>query len=359
MWAMAMKELRQMRRDRRTLAMMILLPVLLLVVFGYAASFDVERVRTVVVGPLAQQVAGRLPARLEVVETRADLGREGAVEALRDGEAVVAVVTSTDGGASILVDGADLFSARSVVTELRGRPELPAPEVLFNPGLDTSTIMVPGLMGVVLVFVGTIATALGVVRERQSGTLEQLAVMPFRPRDVLLGKLLPYLGVAAVDLVVIVAAGMLLFDVPFVGSPLVFALGAVAFLFVTVGAGVLISTVSETQGQAIQLAMMIMLPQILLSGLIFPLQAMAAGVRWIGYLLPLTYFIQVARGVMVKGTPIDALLLPLGMLAVLGLAVLGLSIARFRRDLAPTGRGRHGADAGDVDQDQAARAGAR
>jgi len=338
MWAMAMKELRQMRRDRRTLAMMILLPVLLLVVFGYAASFDVDRVRTVVVGPLAQEVAGRLPDRLEVVETRADLGREGAVEALRDGEAVVAVVTGPDGGASILVDGADLFSARSVVTELRGRPELPAPEILFNPGLDTSTIMVPGLMGVVLVFVGTIATALGVVRERQSGTLEQLAVMPFRPRDVLLGKLLPYLGVAAVDLVVIVAAGMLLFDVPFVGSPLVFALGAVAFLFVTVGAGVLISTVSETQGQAIQLAMMTMLPQILLSGLIFPLQAMAAGVRWIGYLLPLTYFVQVARGVMVKGTPFDALLLPLGMLAAMGLVVLGLSIARFRRDLAPAGR---------------------
>ena len=338
MWAMAMKELRQMRRDRRTLAMMILMPVLLLVVFGYAASFDVDRVRTMVVGPLAQEVAGRLPERLEVVETRADLGREDAVEALRDGDSTVAIVTTAGGDAGILVDGADLFSARSVVAELRGHPELPAPEVLFNPTLDTSTIMVPGLMGVVLVFVGTIATALGVVRERQSGTLEQLAVMPFRPRDVLLGKLLPYLGVAAVDLVVIVAAGMLLFDVPFVGSPLVFALGAVAFLFVTVGAGVLISTVSETQGQAIQLAMMTMLPQILLSGLIFPLHAMAAGVRWIGYLLPLTYFIQVARGVMVKGTPFDALLLPLGMLAVLGLAVLGLSIARFRRDLAPAGR---------------------
>jgi ABC-2 type transport system permease protein len=340
MWAMAMKELRQMRRDRRTLAMMILLPVLLLVVFGYAASFDVDRVRTVVVGPLAEEVAGRLPERLEVVDTRADLGREGAVEALRDGDAVVGIVTGAGGVTGILVDGADLFSARSVVTELRGHPELPAPEVLFNPTLDTSTIMVPGLMGVVLVFVGTIATALGVVRERQSGTLEQLAVMPFRPRDVLLGKLLPYLGVAAVDLVVIVAAGMLLFDVPFVGSPLVFALGALAFLFVTVGAGVLISTVSETQGQAIQLAMMTMLPQILLSGLIFPLQAMAAGVRWIGYLLPLTYFVQVARGVMVKGTPLDALLLPLGMLVVLGLAVLGLSVARFRRDLAPAGRHR-------------------
>ena len=337
MWAMAMKELRQMRRDRRTLAMMILMPVLLLVVFGSAASFDVDRVRTVVVGPAAHAVADRLPDQLEVVEVRADLGRQAAVEALRDGDAVVGVVTGAGQQAQVLVDGADLFSARSVVTVLRGRPELPDPEVLFNPGLETSTIMVPGLMGVVLVFVGTVATALGVVRERQNGTLEQLAVMPFRPRDVLLGKLLPYLGVAAVDLTVLIGAGLLLFDVPFVGSPLVFALGALLFLFVTVGAGVLISTVSETQGQAIQLAFMTMLPQILLSGLIFPLQAMAAGVRWIGYVLPLTYFIRVSRGVMVKGTPLDALLLPLGMLAVLGLAVLGLSIARFRRDLAPAG----------------------
>jgi ABC-2 type transport system permease protein len=360
MWAMAMKEFRQMRRDRRTLAMMILLPVLLLVVFGYAASFDVDRVRTVVVGPQAEQVAAALPARLEVVRVAPAEGRRDAAEALRDAEAAVAVVTG-EGQPQVLVDGADLFSARSVVTELRGRPGLPAPEVLFNPGLKTSAIMVPGLMGVVLVFVGTIATALGVVRERQSGTLEQLAVMPFRARDVLFGKLLPYLGVAVVDLAVIVAVGVLLFDVPFNGSPLVFALGALLFLFVTVGVGVLISTVSETQGQAIQLAIMTMLPQVLLSGLIFPLQAMAAGVRWIGYLLPLTYFVQVARGVMVRGAPFGALVLPLAMLAVLGAVVFGLSVARFRRDLAPSGR-RHERDAaGDAGQDETApaRAGAR
>jgi ABC-2 type transport system permease protein len=360
MWAMAMKEFRQMRRDRRTLAMMILLPVLLLVVFGYAASFDVDRVKTVVVGPQAEQAAAALPDRLDVIRTAPGEGRRDAVEALRDAEAAVAIVTG-DGQPQVLVDGADLFSARSVVTELRGRPELPAPEVLFNPGLETSAIMVPGLMGVVLVFVGTIATALGVVRERQSGTLEQLAVMPFRARDVLVGKLLPYLGVAVVDLAVSEAVGVLLFNVPFAGSPLVFAHGAVLFLFVTVGIGVLISTVSETQGQAIQLAIMTMLPQILLSGLIFPLQAMAAGVRWIGYLLPLTYFVQVARGVMVRGAPFEALVFPLAMLAVLGAVVFGLSVARFRRDLAPAGRRHDPGQAGDAGQDETApaRAGAR
>ena len=137
---------------------------------------------------------------------------------------------------------------------------LPAPEILFNPDLKTSVIMVPGLCGIILVFVGTVATALGVVRERQAGTLEQLAVMPFRPADVFVGKIGPYLLIAAIDMVVIVLVGILLFGVPFAGSIATFALGAALFLFVTLGIGVLVSTVSQTQGQAIQLAMMTMLP---------------------------------------------------------------------------------------------------
>ncbi len=224
--------------------------------------------------------------------------------------------------------------------------------MLFNPDLRTAVIMIPGLCGVILVFVGTIATALGVVRERQAGTMEQLAVMPFRPRDVFLGKIAPYLLVAAVDMVVIVAAGMLLFNVPFRGSVLTFALGSVLFLFVTLGIGVLISSVSQTQGQAIQLAILTLLPQILLSGLFFPLYAMPWGVRWIGYCLPLTYFIQIARGVMVRGAPIGALWLPMLVLAGMAIVVFTLSTLRFRRDLAPAGdrpgRSMSGAGPGDA-----------
>jgi ABC-2 type transport system permease protein len=209
--------------------------------------------------------------------------------------------------------------------------------VLFNPTLKTSAMMVPALIGLILVFIGTVATSLGVVRERQSGTLEQLAVMPFRPRDVFVGKILPYFAVAAIDLVVIAAVGIVLFDVPFRGSPWVLALAAVEFLFVTLGIGVLVSTVSQNQGQAIQLAMMTMLPQVMLSGMIFPLRSMPAGVRWIGYCLPLTYFIQVSRGVMLRGASLGSLALPLVILGVLGLLVFTLSVARFRRDLAPAG----------------------
>jgi len=344
MWAMVQKEFRQLRRDRRTVAMMIVMPLLLLVVFGYAASFDVTEIKTVVVGPDAPAAAERLRAPFAVDRVEPTETREDAVATLRDGRAQVAIVTGAD-QPQALIDGADLFAARAAVTALgqaAGQSGLMAakPEVLFNPGLETSVIMVPALVGVILVFVGTVATSLGVVRERQAGTLEQLAVMPFRPADVFVGKILPYFLVAAVDLTVITVVGNTLFDVPFRGSVLTLALGATLFLFVTLGLGVLISTVSQNQGQAIQLAFMTVLPQILLSGMLFPLQSMAAGVRWIGYLLPLTYFIQLSRGVMVRGTPIEALVLPLTMLAVLGLAVFGLSVVRFRRDLAPSGRAR-------------------
>ena len=343
MWAMVQKEFRQLRRDPRTVAMMVVLPLVLLVVFGYAASFDVTRIKTVVVGPGAA-AADRLHHPFVVDRVEPASTRQDAVGTLRDGRAQVAIVTGA-GQPQALIDGADLFAARAAVAALRqaagpAGQAAPEPQVLFNPDLKTSVIMVPALIGVILVFVGTVATSLGVVRERQAGTLEQLAVMPFRPVDVFVGKILPYFMIAAVDLTAITVLGVTLFNVPFRGSALTLALGATLFLFVTLGLGVLISTVSQNQGQAIQLAIMTLLPQILLSGMLFPLQSMAAGVRWIGYVLPLTYFIQLARGVMVRGAPIGALALPLGMLAVLGLAVFGLSVVRFRRDLAPSGRAR-------------------
>lgn len=354
MRAIAVKEFRELRRDRRTLAMLFLLPFLFLVVFGYAASFDIRDVPTVIVGPGAEAVATALPPTFDVVATDFGGDRAAAQDELRRGEAVIAVVTpGTSGGATtVLIDGTELFAAQAA---LRGLAELRAAgatggagrlplggvaspirvSVLYNPGLRTAVIMIPGLCGIVLVFVGTVATALGVVRERQSGTMEQLAVMPFRPRDVFLGKIAPYLLIATLDMVIVVVAGMLLFDVPFRGSVATFALGALLFLFVTLGTGVLISSVSQTQGQALQLAVFTMVPQFLLSGLFFPLYSMPWGVRWIGYILPLTWFIKVARGVMVRGAPIGALWLPLVILAAMAVVVFTASTLRFRRDLAP------------------------
>jgi len=344
MWAMIVKEFRQLRRDRRTLAMMIVMPVVLLIVFGYAASFDVTTIPAVVAGPQASQAAGRLTAPFELVNTQPSQGRAWAQQQLRDGHAAVAVVTGA-GRPAVLIDGSQLFTARAALAALaaaaQARPPsraafaAPAVTVLYNPGLGTSDIMIPGLAGVVLVFVGTIITSLGVVRERQSGTLEQLAVMPLKPRDVFLGKIVPYFVVAALDLAIVVGVGVSLFGVPFRGSLAVFALGALLFLFVTLGIGVLISSVSENQGQAIQLSFMVTLPQVLLSGLIFPLSSIAAGVRWISYLLPLTYFNEISRGVMLRAEPIGALWQPFVFLALLGAIVFTLASLRFRAFLAP------------------------
>jgi ABC-2 type transport system permease protein len=343
MRAMVVKEFRQVRRDRRTLGLMVAVPVLLLVVFGYAARFDVTEVRTLVVGPGAEDAVEQLPEVFEVTETRPDQGRREAVDALRRSDVEAAVVAEST--PELLVDGAELFSAQTALRALaEARPAVPADvaaprvEILFNPDLRTSAVMVPAIAGMILLFIGTVITSLGVVRERQAGTLEQLAVMPLRPRDVFLGKVAPYFLVASVDLAAVVAIGVWLFDVPFRGSVALLALGAVLFLFVTLGLGVLVSSVSQNQGQAIQLAMMLLLPQILLSGMIFPLGSMAGGVRWIAYGLPLTYFVQLARGVMLRAAPIEALWFPLVMLAVLGVVVFGLAVARFRRELSPPRR---------------------
>lgn len=336
MLAMIVKEFRQLRRDRRTLAMMIVLPVLLLVVLGYAASFDVSSIPVAAAGPHA---AANLRGPFTVVATNPDPDVGWARNQLRDGRAGVAVVAGRGAKPEVLVDGTQLFTAQAAERAFAGvrvKPTAdPTVEVLYNPLLKTSFVMIPGLAGVILVFVGTVVTSLGVVRERQAGTLEQLAVMPLRPADVYLGKIAPYFGVAVADLAIVLAVGVTVFGVPFRGSPAVFGLGALLFVFVTLGLGVLISSVSQTQGQAIQLAIMTLLPQVLLSGLIFPLSSIVAGVRWIAYLLPLTYFTEISRGVMLRAEPIAALWQPFVYLTLLGVAITGLATLRFRAFLSP------------------------
>ena len=320
-----------MARDRRTVGLMVGLPLLLLVVFGYAARFDVTSIDTIVVGPGAEELAAGLNEVYSVSEIDPSANRADAEQALRNSEAAVAIVAAADGN-RLLIDGTELFVAQSA---LRRLPADTLPEVLFNPNLDTATVMVPSLNGLILLFFGTVVTSLGVVREREQGTLEQLAVMPLRPLDVTIGKIAPYFLVAVIDMTIVTVAGLWLFNVPFVGSPLVFALFGLVFLFVVLGLGVAISTVSQSQGEAVQLAIMTLLPQIMLSGMIFPLESMAGGVRWIGYLLPLTWFILGMRGVFLKGSEFAALAMPLGILVLMAFVVFGVAMIRFRRDLAP------------------------
>ena len=332
---MIIKEFRELRRDRRTLGMLIGLPLLLLVIFGYAANFYVSSVKTAVVGPQASVAATALPSFFDVITVEPGAGRAEAETMLRDNEVDVVIVTGQT-PAVALVDGSNLFAAQSIVSVLNkvGSDKVTT-EVLYNPELKTSWVMVPAIIGLILTFIGTIVTSIGLVRERETGTLEQLAVMPIKPSAVILGKISPYFLVASIDMVVVTVLGILLFGVPFNGNVLVFGLGAALFLFVVLGLGVFISTISQTTGQAIQTAFFFLMPQILLSGMIFPLDAMAAGVRWIGYLLPLTYFTMISQGVMLRGASLVSLWLPFLVLTVMAVVVFTGATLRFRRDLAP------------------------
>jgi ABC-2 type transport system permease protein len=333
-WAIVVKEFRELRRDRRTVAMLVVLPLLFLIIFGYAASFDVDTLRVDVYGPGAESVEGQLPELFDVGDVEPDNDRDDAVDTLRRGR-TDAVVVADPAAPEALIDGSSLFTAQAANATFNSAESPVVPTVLFNPDLTTSWVMVPALIGLIMAFIGTIITSLGLVRERQAGTLEQLAVMPFRPSDVILGKIVPYFVIGFVDMAVVTVLGVVIFGVPFEGSVAILAAAAAIFLLVVLGFGVLISTVSQNQGQAIQMAIFILLPQVLLSGMIFPLESMPWGVRWIGYVLPLTYFIELSRGVMLRAAPLDSLALPFAALTVMAIVVLGLAIMRFRRDLAP------------------------
>ena len=341
MRSMIIKEFRELSRDRRTMAMIVVLPILFLVIFGYAANFNVGTLKTIVIGPQATVAESILPPLFEVTSVQPDATTDQARQMLVRAEAQEVIDTTTT-PPTAWVDAADLFSAQTANAALARAGNVVKTQLLFNPELKTSWYMVPSLIGLILTFIGTIVTSIGLVRERENGTLEQLAVMPFRPVDVIIGKIAPYFLLASIDLLIITVVGILLFGVPFNGSLLVFIVGAALFLFVVLGMGVLISTLSKTTGQAIQLAILTLLPQVLLSGMIFPLIAMPWAIRWIGYLMPLTYFTMISRGVFLRGTPFDAtaMWLPVAILAVMAVVIFSLAVIRFRRDLAPRRSGR-------------------
>lgn len=335
MQAMIVKEFRQMRRDRRTMALMFVVPILMLTVFGYAARFDVARIPTAVIGSPSPEVLGALGPAFDVVRRQPSGDEAAARRLLRDSKAHVVLVA---GGArpTVLIDGTELFSAQSALRHLGGLPDARV-DVLYNANLSTAAVMVPSITGFILLFVGLFITGLGVVREREQGTLEQFAVTPLRPADVIIGKIVPYFVIAFLNLLIATLAGLWLFGVPFRGSVVLFAAFGLVFLFTVLGFGVLVSTASRTQGEAVQLAILLILPQVMVSGMFFPLQAMPAGIRWIASVMPLTYYIVGMRSVLLKAAPFAALRFPLAVLVAMAVTVFALSVLRFRRELAPPG----------------------
>ncbi len=347
------KEFIQIKRDRRTLGMMVVIPLLWLLLFGYAMSFDVRDIAAGIMGdpedPVAQTVVRVLGASdyFDVADerfaTRADLE-----EAIRVGEVSMGVIPpQADGTPGILiVDGSNLFEAQTAARQLQtiaqgladqqgGDKAMPfETEILYNPDLRSANAMIPGLVGLVMVLIATIMTAMGVVRERERGTLEQLMVTPLSSTELMIGKIAPYLVISLVDFIIVLVAGVFIFDVPFAGNPLLLFGLSLIFLVACLGMGLLVSTVSQTQQQAMQMAVFTLLPQILLSGFIFPLNAITWGVRWIAYLFPLTYFLPICRGIFVKDLGMANVWPYALILAGYSVAVMLFAAWRFRRRLA-------------------------
>jgi len=375
--ALVYKELIQIRRDKRTLGMMIALPVLWLIMFGYAFSFDVQEVTVGVIDQSGTRVGGLVADAFRTYDRFAPvvLAEEtvgGINNAMYRDEVQMAVVIppgyggeGTTGGMKVYLDGANLFAAQTgarllqralepvqaqIKAELEAKTKagaqsltMPAPavpqlipelEILYNPELKSANVMIPGLLGLVVMFMTTMMTAMGIVREREYGTMEQLVVTPIRPLELMLGKILPYFLVAAVDFGLVFLAGSYLFDLHFVGNLPLFLGLSLLLVFTTLGLGLLLSTIAQNQQQAMQLAIFAILPQILVSGLIFPLSSLPKVIQYVAYALPFTHYVPIARGMFIKGQGLDLLGTEALILAGYAVVVVALASLRFRKRLA-------------------------
>jgi len=341
LWSLVRKEFIEIRRDRRTLALIVGVPLLLLVIFGYAANFEVQHITTELVGhdsmPVRQALSanGRFAVRSQVAPDTASAESD-----IQHGRVAVAIVLDAQGLPSqVLIDGSNLLIATTAERELtalqHGTSTAPPVHVvvLYNPTLSSTDFMIPGLIGIIMTQVALVLTALGVVRERERGTIEQLMITPVTKLELMVGKTIPYLIIALFDLTFVLLVSSLLFGVHVRGDVALLFGEAFLFLTATLGMGLTISTLARTQLQATQMSVFVQLPQMLLSGLIFPLAAMPWGVRWISYLLPLTYFAAVARGVMLKGVGISDLWTETIALGVLAVAYVGFAALRFKKTL--------------------------
>jgi ABC-2 type transport system permease protein len=366
--AMMIKEGIQLRRDRLTFAMILLVPVLQLVLFGYAINTDPKRLPTLVVaadnGPHVRSIVAALAASGYFAIRPGFASEADAAAALADGSTSYVITFPVDferglarGLRPQLLVEADATDPSASANALGALPRIVddaiaaamtgplAPDAssqsavelivhrAFNPEGITAYNIVPGLLGTILTMTTILMTALALTRERERGTLENLMAMPATPLEIMIGKIVPYIGIGIVQVAVILVCARLLFRVPMMGSMLV--LLALTFLFIaaSVTLGYTFSTIARTQMQAMQMTFFWFLPSILLSGFMFPFRGMPLWAQWIGSVLPLTHYIRSVRGIMLKGAGLGELTGEIWPLAAFWLAVSAIALLRYRRTL--------------------------
>ena len=364
-WPMFRKEFIQMRRDRLTLGIMVGIPVIQLLLFGFAIQTDVRNIPTVVLDE------SRTPASRDLIAAFQNTGnfrivghvdgRQALDGAIARGDAQAGIVVPNDyprdlarrrtATVQVIVDASDPLSSQAAiqaaagvaqVRNLRilgaaaGRAELPLEARVrprYNPGLRSPNYIVPGLVGVILTITMVLITAMAIVRERERGTLEQLIVTPITNTELMLGKIAPYVGVGLIQMSAVLLLGRFVFDVPLTGNVLLLYGIALIFVVASLALGLFISTLVRTQQQAMQVAFFFVLPNILLSGFMFPRQAMPLVFQWIGLLLPLTHFLKVLRGILLKGVGGPELWPEILVLTGFAAALIVLAVRRFHKTL--------------------------
>jgi ABC-2 type transport system permease protein len=350
--AIVAKELRQLRRDRLTFGMIIGIPTLQLLLFGFAINMDVRQLAGAVVDQADSAASRALVAELahaQVMDLRERLPAPAAVaESMRLGRISLAVVIPPDfdrrlarGDGPLLqliVDGSDPTVA-SAAAQLAAVP-LPGAQParvellrLYNPARRSAINTVPALIGVILTMTMTLFTAVAIVRERERGNLELLITTPLRPIELMIGKVVPFVMIGLVQVSVVLALGVLIFQVPVRGSLLDVYIAALVYIVAALSLGVLLSTLARTQFQSMQLAFFTFLPQILLSGFMFPFAGMPHAAQWIAEALPLTHFIRLIRGIMLREARLLELWPEVAALLAFTALMMGLAVLRFRKRL--------------------------
>lgn len=363
--AILYKEFIQIRRDTMMLRLLIFLPLIQILIFGFAINTDVKHLPTIVFDQCRQEESREILDVLTAtgyynITTVANSIAE-VNDAIQSGQAVVGIIFPPDmvkemkhGRAAqiqFIVDASDVNSATSAMntaqltvqqksaqrlsslggnTYLTGTYELRI-RPWYNPDFVSSYNIIPGIMGLILTMTLVLMASMSIVREKEEGTLEQLLITPLRPWELMLGKIIPYLLLGYVQITIALFLGKVLFEVPFVGSlPLFYGLSTV-FMLAMLSLGILISTVSQNQMQAMQLSIFLILPSILLSGFMFPRLAMPTIFYYASFAIPMTHYLQIARGIFLKGSTLAYLYEPLTWLALITILTLGLSIWRFQK----------------------------
>jgi ABC-2 type transport system permease protein len=361
------KELLQLRRDRLLLPLILMMPIMYVIMFGYVVGSDVRNLPTAVVdgdrSVVSRQLVDAFSSSGYFVITQQPSSEADLKPLIDSGRVKVAIVIEPGMQAALargervplglIVDGSDSktasvaggYAAEIVAAFDRGLlaaagraiggPHIDARvRVMFNPSLKSVNAMVPGLVASILMLSIMVVMSQAVVRERARGTLEQMMVTPIRRAEYLTGKVLPYVAIATIQMTFVVLIGLFWFNVPFNGSVWTVALGLGLFTFTSIGMGLLISLVSRTQQQAQQTVMFVMIPMMVLSGFIFPIESMPAAIVPITYLIPLRYALVILRGAFLKGSSIADMWPQFAAMVMFAVAIFGLAVSRFHKRLA-------------------------